>query len=72
MVENAMNAATDVKTNPSPIVFDKTTAGKLASSTSSSFSFPIGYHDLHPDISIDSQLNRFYNWVGGNSTPSGM
>ncbi len=27
-------------------------------------SFPIGYHDLHPDISINFQLNRFYGWVG--------
>jgi alpha-beta hydrolase superfamily lysophospholipase len=30
-------------------------------------SFPVGYHDLHPDISINFQLNRFYGWVGDNS-----
>jgi hypothetical protein len=30
-------------------------------------SFPVGYHDLHPDISINFQLNRFYGWVGDDS-----
>jgi pimeloyl-ACP methyl ester carboxylesterase len=30
-------------------------------------SFPIGYHDLHPNISINFQLNRFYGWVGDDS-----
>jgi alpha-beta hydrolase superfamily lysophospholipase len=30
-------------------------------------SFPIGYHDLHPDVSINFQLNRFYGWVGDDS-----
>jgi pimeloyl-ACP methyl ester carboxylesterase len=29
--------------------------------------FPIGYHELHPDISINFQLNRFYGWVGDDS-----
>jgi pimeloyl-ACP methyl ester carboxylesterase len=67
MVETAMNAAIDVQTNPSPIAFDKTTAPKLTRPTSPSFSFPIGYHDLHPDISINFQLNRFYNWAGDDS-----
>ena len=67
MVKNAMNAVTDVKTNPGPIVFDKTTARKLTPSTSSSFSFPIGYHELHPNVSINFQLNRFYGWVGDDS-----
>src|SRR5580658_509881 len=61
-----MTAVTDVKTNPSPIVFDKTSARKLTPSTSS-FSFPIGYHELHPDVSINFQLNRFYGWVGDDS-----
>lgn len=27
-------------------------------------SFPVGYHSLHPDTSINFQMNRFYNWVG--------
>ena len=27
-------------------------------------SFPIGYYELHPDISVNYQMNRFYNWVG--------
>jgi pimeloyl-ACP methyl ester carboxylesterase len=30
-------------------------------------SFPIGYHDLHPNISVNFQLNRFYGWVGDDS-----
>src|SRR6202050_1102300 len=30
-------------------------------------SFPVGYYDLHPDISINFQLNRFYGWVGDDS-----
>ena len=62
-----MNPVTEVKTNPSLAVIDKTTAWKLTPSTSPSFSFPVGYHDLHPDISINFQLNRFYNWVGDDS-----
>ena len=62
-----MNPVTEVKTNPSPAVITKTTAWKLTPSTSPSFSFPVGYHDLHPDISINFQLNRFYNWVGDDS-----
>jgi hypothetical protein len=30
-------------------------------------SFPVGYHDLHPDVSLNFQLNRFYGWVGDDS-----
>jgi hypothetical protein len=56
MVENAMNAVTYVKTNP--IVFDKTTARKLTPLASSSFSFPIGYHELHPGVSINFRRRR--------------
>ncbi len=26
--------------------------------------FPVGYYRLHPDISLNFQMNRFYNWVG--------
>jgi pimeloyl-ACP methyl ester carboxylesterase len=62
-----MNAIVEVKTNPSPAVNDKTTARKLTPSSSPSFSFPIGYYDLHPDISINFQLNRFYGSVGDDS-----
>jgi hypothetical protein len=36
-------------------------------SESSTISFPVGYHDLHPDISINFQLNRFYGRVGDDS-----
>jgi hypothetical protein len=29
---------------------------------------PVGYRDdLHPDISVNFQMNRFYNWVGDES-----
>jgi pimeloyl-ACP methyl ester carboxylesterase len=31
---------------------------------SQTFKFPIGYHDLHPDTSLNFQMNRWYNWVG--------
>jgi pimeloyl-ACP methyl ester carboxylesterase len=30
-------------------------------------SFPVGFHDLHPDISINFQLNRFYGWADDDS-----
>ena len=26
--------------------------------------FPIGYHSLHPDVSMNFQMNRWYSWVG--------
>lgn len=26
--------------------------------------FPIGYHSLHPDVSMNFQMNRWYGWVG--------
>ena len=26
--------------------------------------FPVGYYDLHPDVTLNFQLNRFWNWVG--------
>jgi len=26
--------------------------------------FPVGYYDLHPDVALNFQLNRFWNWVG--------
>ena len=62
-----MTPATELKTNSSPVVIDKATAGELTPFDSPSFSFPIGYYDLHPDISINFQLNRFYGWVGDDS-----
>jgi pimeloyl-ACP methyl ester carboxylesterase len=62
-----MTPVTAVKMNPSPSVIDNTVAAELPPSTSPSFSFPIGYYDLHPDISINFQLNRFYGWVGDDS-----
>src|SRR5208282_851510 len=36
-------------------------------SVSPAITFPVGYHDLHPDVSINFQLNRFYGWVGDDS-----
>jgi Lysophospholipase len=41
---------------------NENTAEKRASKPFSSF--PIGYYQLHPDVSINFQLNRFYNWAG--------
>jgi hypothetical protein len=26
--------------------------------------FPVGYHKLHPDVSMNFQMNRWYGWVG--------
>lgn len=34
------------------------------SSTDVTFPFPVGYHQIHPDVSLNFQMNRFYNWVG--------
>ncbi|MGA2429340.1 MAG: alpha/beta fold hydrolase [Candidatus Acidiferrum sp.] len=62
-----MNTTAEVKTNPNSAVIDKTMVRELTPSTSPSFSFPVGYYDLHPDISINFQLNRFYGWVGDDS-----
>jgi len=56
-----MTSVAEVKTNPSLAVIDKTAARELTPS------FPVAYHDLHPDISINFQLNRFYGWVGDDS-----
>ena len=27
-------------------------------------SFPVGFHQLHPDISMNFQMNRWFSWVG--------
>jgi pimeloyl-ACP methyl ester carboxylesterase len=27
-------------------------------------SFPVGYHNLHPDVSLNFQMNRWFGWVG--------
>jgi pimeloyl-ACP methyl ester carboxylesterase len=62
-----MNPENEGKTNPSPAIISKTTTPELTSSSSSSFSFPVGYHELHPDININFQLNRFFGWVGDES-----
>src|SRR5713226_10537638 len=34
--------------------------------------FPIGYYDLHPDTSLNFQMNRWYNWVGDEGMLSEM
>ena len=26
--------------------------------------FPVGYYALHPNVSLNFQMNRFWNWVG--------
>jgi len=62
-----MNPATEAKTNPNPATELAIVNGGAAAATASAFSFPIGYYDLHPDVSINFQLNRFYGWVGDDS-----
>src|SRR5271163_3814362 len=62
-----MTSVTEMQTNSGPAVIDKTDARELTPSTSPSFSFPVGYHDLHPDVSVNFQMNRFYGWVGDDS-----
>lgn len=27
--------------------------------------FPVGYYSFHPNVSLNFQMNRFWNWVGG-------
>src|SRR3984957_10485613 len=56
--DTAMNPMTEVKaiSNSSSVTLENFAA-----------SFPIGYNELHPDISINFQLNRFYGWVGDDS-----
>jgi len=29
--------------------------------------FPVGYYSLHPDVSLNFQMNRFSSWVGDDS-----
>ena len=29
--------------------------------------FPVGYYQLHPDASLNFQMNRFYNWINDES-----
>jgi pimeloyl-ACP methyl ester carboxylesterase len=62
-----MTPVTEVKTNPNPAPELGIVNGGAPAATASAFSFPIGYYDLHPDISINFQLNRFYGWVGDDS-----
>jgi len=61
-----MNPAIAVKTNPK-VTVESGSVRNPVTSTGPASSFPVGYHDLHPDISINFQLNRFYGWVGDDS-----
>lgn len=27
--------------------------------------FPVGYYSFNPNVSLNFQMNRFWNWVGG-------
>ena len=29
-----------------------------------SMTFPVGYHNLDPEISMNFQMNRWFGWVG--------
>ena len=62
-----MTLVAEVQTNSGLAVIDKTDKRELAPSTSASLAFPVGYHDLHADVSINFQLNRFYGWVGDDT-----
>jgi hypothetical protein len=44
-----------------------TIANDPSRAVSPSFSFPIGYYEFHPNVSINSQLSRFFGWVGDDS-----
>ena len=61
-----MNPAIAVKTNPNPTL-ESASVGNPVTSARPASSFPVGYHDLHPNVSINFQLNRFYGWVGDDS-----
>ena len=34
--------------------------------------FPVGYYALYPDVSLNFQMNRWYNWVGDDQMLSEM
>lgn len=34
--------------------------------------FPVGYHHLHDDVSLNFQMNRWFNWVGDGTMLSEM
>jgi alpha-beta hydrolase superfamily lysophospholipase len=61
-----MNPAIAVRTNPDATLGPASVRNPLSSARPAIY-FPVGYHDLHPDISINFQLNRFYGWVGDDS-----
>ena len=29
---------------------------------------PVGFHQLHPDVSLNFQMNRWFSWVGEAGT----
>jgi pimeloyl-ACP methyl ester carboxylesterase len=64
-----MNPAIAVKTNPKATnaTLESASARNPVTSARPASPFPVGYHDLHPDISVNFQLNRFYGWVGDDS-----
>src|ERR1700691_225745 len=62
-----MTSLAEAQTNSGRAVIDNTDTRESTPTASASYSFPVGYHDLHPDISISFQLNRFYGWVGDAS-----
>ena len=38
--------------------------GHLATLREVSMTFPVGYHSLHPDVSLNFQMNRLFGCVG--------
>ena len=36
----------------------------LGTQPASPKTYPVGYYKLHPDVSMNFQMNRWYGWVG--------
>ncbi len=52
---------------------DKMTLDAEAITAEDAFTtFPVGYYQLHPDVSINFQMNRFYNWTNDESVLAEM
>lgn len=43
-------------------LFD-TASAVQAPEASASQQFPVGYHDIHPNVSLNFQMNRWYSWT---------
>ena len=41
-----------------------TVATERVDAQTAAITFPVGYHRIHPDTSMNFQMNRWYGWVG--------